>query len=80
MQFISVKGDIIEVNPYAIQPFLRVQCICYKGQIQAGAFLFEDDVLTVFPLHPEAIMHWHASSGLRDHYSECFTWMTALKF
>ena len=36
MQYISVKGDVIEVNPYTIQPFHRVQCIGLKGQIQAA--------------------------------------------
>ena len=49
MQYISVKGDVIKVNPYAIQLFHRVQCIWLKGQIQATEFK------TVFALHPEAI-------------------------
>ena len=39
MQYISVKGDIIEVNSYAIQLFHRVQCIWLKGQIKAKAFI-----------------------------------------
>ena len=40
MQYISVKGDVIEVNPYAIQLFHRVQCILLKGQIwQAVTFI-----------------------------------------
>ena len=33
-----MKGDVIEVNPYAIQVFHRVQCIWLKGQIEAVAF------------------------------------------
>ena len=48
MQYILVKGNIIEVNPYVIQLFHRVQCIWFKGQIQATAFM------TVFALHPKA--------------------------
>ena len=36
MQYILVKGDIIEVNPYAIQLFHRGRL---KGQIQAAAFI-----------------------------------------
>ena len=51
MQYISVKGDVTEVNPYAIQLFHRDKCIWLKGQIQATAFAF----MTVFALHPEAI-------------------------
>ena len=39
MQYISVKGDVIKVNPYAMQLFHRVQCIWLKGQIQAIAFI-----------------------------------------
>ena len=39
MQYISVKGDVIEVNPYTIQLFHGVQCIWLKGQIQAAAFI-----------------------------------------
>ena len=35
MQYISVKGDVIEVNSYAIQLFHRVKCIWFKGQIEA---------------------------------------------
>ena len=50
MQYISVKGNVIEVNPYTIQLFHRVQFIWLKGQIQAMVFM------TVFALHPEAII------------------------
>ena len=39
MQYISVKGDVIKVNPYTIQLFHRVKCIWFKGQIQAMAFI-----------------------------------------
>ena len=39
MQYISVKGDVVEVNPNAIQLFHRVQCIWLKGQIQAVVFI-----------------------------------------
>ena len=49
MQYISVKGDVIEVNPYAIQLFHKVQCIWLKGQIQAAVFI-------VFAVYPEAII------------------------
>ena len=37
MQYISVKGDIIEVNTYPIQLFHRVECIWFNGQIQTMA-------------------------------------------
>ena len=50
MQYILVKGDVIEVNPFAIQLFHRVWCIWLKGQIKAAAFM------TVFALLPEAII------------------------
>ena len=33
MQYILVKGDVIDVNPYAIQLFHTVKCIWFKGQI-----------------------------------------------
>ena len=39
MQYILVKGDVIEINPYAIQLFHRLGCILLKGQIQAAAFI-----------------------------------------
>ena len=39
MQYISVEGDVIEINPFAIQLFYRVQCIWSKGQIKAAAFI-----------------------------------------
>ena len=38
MQYILVKVDIIEVNPYAIQLFHRVKCIMLKDKIQAAVF------------------------------------------
>ena len=51
MQYISVKDDVIEVNPYAFQLFHTVIYIWLKSQIQAeGAFM------TVHALHPEAII------------------------
>ena len=31
MQYILVKGDVIEVNTYTIQLFYRVKCIWFKG-------------------------------------------------
>ena len=31
MEYISVKGDIIEVNNYTIQLFHRVKCTWFKG-------------------------------------------------
>ena len=36
--------------------------------------------LTVVNHEAKKKQHVHASSGLRDHYSELFTWMAALKF
>ena len=39
MQYMSVKGDVIEVNTYTIQLFHRVQCIWTKDQLQAAAFI-----------------------------------------
>ena len=39
MQYILVKGDAIEVNPYAIQLFHRVKGIRLKSQIQAMVFI-----------------------------------------
>ena len=33
MQYFLVKGDVIEVNPYAFQLFHGVQCIWLKGEI-----------------------------------------------
>ena len=50
MQYVLMKGDVIEVNSYAIQLFHRVKCIWFKGQIQAGVFM------TVFAQHPVAII------------------------
>ena len=49
IQYILVKGDIIEVNSYVIQLFHRVKYIWFKRQKQAGAFM------TVFAQHPAAI-------------------------
>ena len=48
--YISVKGNVIEVNAYAIQLFHKVKCTWFEGQIQAAAFM------TVFAQHPEAII------------------------
>ena len=53
MQYISVKGDVIEVNPYAIQLFHRVQCIWLKSDTSRGVYLGVA-FMTVFALHPEA--------------------------
>ena len=36
---IRYNSDIIEVNPYIIQLFHRVQCIWLKGQIKAVVFI-----------------------------------------
>ena len=36
--------------------------------------------LTVVSREAKKKQHARASSGLRDHYSELFTWMAALKF
>ena len=33
MQYISLKGDITEVNNYTIQLFHRVKCTWFKGYI-----------------------------------------------
>ena len=45
MQYISVKVDLIEVNPYTIQLLHRVQCIRLNDKIQTAAFM------TVLALH-----------------------------
>ena len=50
MQHNTMKRDVIEVTPYVIHLFHRVQCIWLKGHIQAMAFI------TVFALYPEAII------------------------
>ena len=50
MQYVLVKGDVSEVNSYAIQIFHRVNVFGSKGQIQAGAFM------TVFAQHSVAII------------------------
>ena len=39
MQYILVKGDVIEVNTFAIQLFHRVRCIWLKSQIKTAAFI-----------------------------------------
>ena len=59
MQYISVKGDTIEVNPNVIQLLHRVQCIRLKNQIQAAAFM------TVFTQHPEAIIRGRLLQGIK---------------
>ena len=41
IQYILVKGDVIEVNSYVIQLFHRVKSIWLKGQIQAVVFIRE---------------------------------------
>ena len=59
MQYISVKGDIVDVNPYAIQLFHRVKCIWFKSQILAKVFIYvRAAFMTVFAQHPEAIIRW----------------------
>ena len=40
----------------------------------------EESRLTVVSREAKKKQHARASSGLRDHYSELFTWMAALKF
>ena len=50
IQYVLLKEDVIELNPYAIQLFHRVQYIWLKDMIQATVFI------TVFALHPEAII------------------------
>ena len=50
MQYITVKGDIVEVSPFTIQLFHRVHCIWLKSQIKAMAFM------TVFALPSKAII------------------------
>ena len=50
VQYILVKGNIFEVNPYAIQLFHRGECIWFKGQILATLFM------TIIAQHPAAII------------------------
>ena len=56
MQYISVKGGIIEVNPYAIQLFYRVQCILVEISDTSHGVYLRVAFMTVFALHPEAII------------------------
>ena len=39
MQYISLKEDVIEVKPYAMQLFHRVKCVWLKGQVHAATFI-----------------------------------------
>ena len=39
MQYISLKEEVIEVKPYAMQLFHRVTRVWLKGQVQAAAFI-----------------------------------------
>ena len=48
---------------------------CLSLQLKAGG-----SILTVMSHEAKKKQHAFASSGLRDHYSELFTWMEALKF
>ena len=56
MQYILAKGDIIEVNPYAIQLFHRVKCILVqKSDTSRGVYL-RVAFMPVFAQHPAAII------------------------
>ena len=61
-----MKGDVIEVNPFAVQLFhiYRVQCIWLKGQIKASVYP-RVTFMTVFTLPPEAIIHGRLLHGPR---------------
>ena len=57
MQYISVKGGIIEVNPYTIQLFNRVQCTYLVERLHTSRDVYPRVVfMTVIALHPEAII------------------------
>ena len=56
MKYILVKGVVIEVNPCAIQLFYRIQYILVeRSDISHGIYL-RAVFMTVFALHPEAII------------------------
>ena len=57
MQCISVKGNVIEVNHYTIQLYHRVQCtyLVERSDTSHSVYL-RTAFMTVFALHPEAII------------------------
>ena len=57
-----------------------VELIDYKGDCIIYNKLHQVSRLTVVSREAKKKQHARASSGLRDHYSELFTWMAALKF
>ena len=54
MLYVSVKGDVIEVNPYATQLIHEVQCVWWSD-ISCSVYLWAA-FMTIFALHPEAII------------------------
>ena len=56
MKYISVKGGVIEVNPYAIQLIYRIQCILVERSDKSRCIYLRVTFMTVFALHPEAII------------------------
>ena len=55
MKYISVKGGVIEVNPYAIQLIYRIQCVLVERSDKSCGVYPRAAFMTVFALHPEAI-------------------------
>ena len=52
---ISVKKAIVDINPYTIQLFYRVQCISDSTDKSCGIYP-RTAFMAVFTLHPEAII------------------------
>ena len=70
---VRVSSHLKEVLPWAADKRLRaiITIMLFKKQLSR---------LTVVSREAKKKQHAHASSGLRDHYSELFTRMAALKF
>ena len=54
--YILVKGDVIEVNPYAIQLFHRVKYILVQRSDTSHGVYPRAAFMTVFALHTEVII------------------------
>ena len=55
-------------------------CGAVKFKLSCTVYILATSRLTVVSHEAKKKQHAHASFGLRNHYSELFTWMTALKF
>ena len=59
---------------------IKYQVYCMENTVQWSANTVQLSRLTVVSREAKKKQHARASSGLRDHYSELFTRMAALKF